>query len=236
MCQKITATGQFARVKQCRAENITIGVEITPCGPQPKHNNMTIAATGWELTPFTLCYWRGNLININGIPHELRNNSWEKVASNITLDALHMIHSFLSEDDNSYTYISQTNPMYNNDEPAHVNIMADILAITNERNQRTEWSYNPDVSEVLVTGTEHSFLPDMAKWMQIFKILGLVAVVAGGLYMFLGCCGGAACILNIIPFIIVCCCWKNQKRPTDNPDRERRRTDDIELQQQEPMV
>ena len=68
-------------------------MESSPCGPQPRWNNFTIAATGWELTPATNCYWKDNMININGIPHEYLDETWQELTGKITLGTLTLVHT-----------------------------------------------------------------------------------------------------------------------------------------------
>ena len=99
MFQKIATAGQFAIEKQCKIQQVNISMEMTECGPQPRWNNWTIAATGWELTPASNCYWRDNIINIKGTPHEYHDNHWQEVQGTITVSALKLIHSFQADAD-----------------------------------------------------------------------------------------------------------------------------------------
>ncbi|KAK4045722.1 hypothetical protein OUZ56_033604 [Daphnia magna] len=68
-CSKLIATGESISVYQCSPKNSKITTEITSCGPQPKLGDYTLDTEGWELTPYTPCYWHRNFVNFNGRAH-----------------------------------------------------------------------------------------------------------------------------------------------------------------------
>ncbi|KZR96101.1 Uncharacterized protein APZ42_009755, partial [Daphnia magna] len=84
-CSKLIATGESISVYQCSPKNSTITTEITSCGPQPKLGDYTLDTEGWELTPYTPCYWHKNFVNINGRAHFYKNSSWHPIVPGVII-------------------------------------------------------------------------------------------------------------------------------------------------------
>ena len=208
-CQKITAVGQFAKVKQCKAQTINITMETTPCGPQPRWNNWTIVATGWELTPSTKCYWRDNLVNINGIPHEYRDGVWQELTGKITLSTLKLVHSVKENIDNSYLYHTETvNPNYGPD-PDHINVMADILSVMHEDRESNRWNnYQPQIHKLLVRERDRESVSYFSTWIDYAKYTALSVTIAGGFWVTCVSCGGASWLGSLIMAML---CYRRRK-------------------------
>ena len=223
ICQKIIRTGQFAIVKQCKPQQVNISMVMTECGPQPRWKNWTIAATGWELTPASACYWRDNIINIRGTPYEYRNNHWTKLSGTITVNALKLIHSFDAEADLTYMYNPQTKDTHGQDAD-HINVMADIISIMHENKDTSQWNNAPEIHRLLVKNQEIHNVPYLSSWIHYFKIIGLTTAIAGGLYLFF-IIGGAMCIKICIQYLMFIICSK-QARSITNEQEET-----IELQE-----
>ena len=222
VCQKIAAVGQIAKVKQCKAQTINITMENTPCGPQPRWNNWTIAATGWELTPSTNCYWRDNLVNINGKPHEYRDGTWQELTGKITLGTLKLVHAFKENIDNSYLYHTKIlNPNYGPD-PDHINVMADILSVMHEDKGHNRWDNNhPQIHKLLVRGQDRESVSYFSTYIDYAKYIGLSVTLAGGFWVTCVYCGGASC-LGSICMAMLCSRRRrsNRRRRSPNADQE----------------
>jgi hypothetical protein len=48
MCQRLKMYGDYFLVQQCKLENISVGMEKTKCGPEPKFKNYTIGKDGFS--------------------------------------------------------------------------------------------------------------------------------------------------------------------------------------------
>ncbi|KAK4037842.1 hypothetical protein OUZ56_029868 [Daphnia magna] len=98
-CSKLIATGESISVYQCSPKNSTITTEITSCGPQPKLGDYTLDTEGWELTPYNLCYWHKNFVNINGRAHFYKNSSWQPIVPSVRIQGHSLINTLPYEID-----------------------------------------------------------------------------------------------------------------------------------------
>ncbi|KAK4027614.1 hypothetical protein OUZ56_016662 [Daphnia magna] len=98
-CSKLIATGESISVYQCSPKNSTITTEITSCGPQPKLGDYTLDTEGWELTPYTPCYWHKNFVNINGRAHFYKNSSWHPIVPGVIIQGHSLINTLPYEID-----------------------------------------------------------------------------------------------------------------------------------------
>ncbi|XP_045023766.1 uncharacterized protein LOC123468199, partial [Daphnia magna] len=98
-CSKLIATGESISVYQCSPKNSTITTEITSCGPQPKLGDYTLDTEGWELTPYTPCYWHKNFVNINGRAHFYKNSSWHPIVPGVIIQGHSLINTLPYEVD-----------------------------------------------------------------------------------------------------------------------------------------
>ncbi|XP_045024045.1 LOW QUALITY PROTEIN: uncharacterized protein LOC116933309, partial [Daphnia magna] len=98
-CSKLIATGESISVYQCSPKNSTITTEITSCGPQPKLGDYTLDTEGWELSPYTPCYWHKNFVNINGRAHFYKNSSWHPIVPGVIIQGHSLINTLPYEID-----------------------------------------------------------------------------------------------------------------------------------------
>ncbi|KZR96583.1 Uncharacterized protein APZ42_009003, partial [Daphnia magna] len=71
----------------------------TSCGPQPKLGDYTLDTEGWELTPYTPCYWHKNFVNINGRAHFYKNSSWHPIVAGVIIQGHSLINTLPYEID-----------------------------------------------------------------------------------------------------------------------------------------
>ena len=156
------------------------------------------------------------MVNINGIPYEHREGMWSKITSNLTVNALHLIHSFNETIDNSNMYDGRDiNPAYDRSEPDHANIMADIIAVMNERN-------SPGEVTIIKTKQEDDAVDNLLpfkEWIGYVALTGIIfLMITGCLY-----CGGGTLLTNAIPCLLLCYCARaGVRRRQYRPDVESR--------------
>ena len=121
------------QVDICKEKKIGITTKITQCGPQPKFDDW-LGIQYQKLVPFQYCYWTVKYVNFNGEFYNYHTGSWERTKSNLNIKTVTMIKSFPQIEDDSYYYDSQkNNPANHQNQPNHADIVADIIAVMNER-------------------------------------------------------------------------------------------------------
>ncbi|KAK4007541.1 hypothetical protein OUZ56_012699 [Daphnia magna] len=153
-CMNVQAQGETVLLKQCRAIRITFATETTSCGPQPRFKNFTIATNGWELAPYSPCYWRDHYVNFNGRHHVYRNGTWKKAEATLLQPERDLPTSFRYDDDNTHDYEPQVNPAYVGITTSHMNIIADLAPAMAEQSMKTGINTSTAMRNVIVTAEE----------------------------------------------------------------------------------
>ncbi|KAK4013591.1 hypothetical protein OUZ56_026144 [Daphnia magna] len=136
-CMNLQAQGETVLLKQCRAIGITFATEMTSCGPQPRFKNFTISTNGWELAPYSPCYWRDHYVNFNGRYHVYRNGTSKKAEATLLQPEWDLPTSFRYDDGNTHDYEPQANPAYDGITTSHMNIIAYLAAAMEEQSMKT---------------------------------------------------------------------------------------------------
>ncbi len=132
ICTKLSACGETLAALKCETKTVNFATELTKCGPQPRFGNFTINLDGWELVPYSPCYWTTGYVNFNGDPFAYRNNTWTRIEPEIMIPQTDLATAFRYEDVNFFEYQPRSNPAYTDASLGHMNILADIVASMNE--------------------------------------------------------------------------------------------------------
>ena len=170
-CMNLQAQAETVLLRQCRAIRITFTTETTSCGPQPRFKNFTIATNGWELAPFSPCYWRDHYVNFNGKHHVYRNGTWKKAEATLLQPDRDWPTSFRYDDDNTHDYEPQVNPAYDGLTTSHMNIIADLAAAMAEQNMKIGINSSAAMRNILITAEEKAGITSFTSWWEIFKII-----------------------------------------------------------------
>jgi hypothetical protein len=131
-CSRLVPIGATARLEFCQANIVSLSVEHTSCGPQPKiSDNLTVNINGFETAKLINCYHKGNLVNLNEYPYTFQDGAWVKLPQTIPLNSEGFISKFAFEADNSLETFMKMDP-YFVDVSDQISVLADIVGIINE--------------------------------------------------------------------------------------------------------
>ncbi|EFX74023.1 hypothetical protein DAPPUDRAFT_109336 [Daphnia pulex] len=131
-CTKLSAFGKTVLAITCKVRNVSFAAEVTNCGPQPKFEKYTINRDGWELVPFSPCYWSVGFINFNDKPYAYSNGTWRPIVAQVVVPTQTLAHSFRYNEVKYFDYVHQSNPAYNDALLDSMNVLADIVSTIND--------------------------------------------------------------------------------------------------------
>jgi hypothetical protein len=144
-----------------------------------------------SIRKFSVCYHKGNLLNLNGQPYSYIDNEWEKVEQKIPPSNKGFVNSFAYTADNSLeTFIHMDASNINVAD--QVSTLADITAVINEH-QPDSVIRRPHASSALLAAHEkenRSLLQQIATWVSYFG--GITFAIATAMLLFKICGGQTA--------------------------------------------
>ncbi|KAK4007622.1 hypothetical protein OUZ56_012776 [Daphnia magna] len=222
-CMNLPAQGETVLLKQCRAIRITFATETTNCGPQPGFKNFTIATNGWELAPYSPCFWRDHYVNFNGRHHVYRNGTWKKAEATFLQPEQDLPTSFRYDDDNTRDYEPQANPAYDGITTSHMNIIADLAVAMAEQSMKTGINSSTAMRNMIVTAEEKTGITSYMSWWETFKIimffigLAIISTIAFKILRW----------FSVFKIIWSCCCTLKYLNKTTHRRNRRREMMDI---------
>ena len=192
-CTKLSAFGKTVMAISCKVRNVTFSAEMTSCGPQPKFEKYTINRDGWELVPFSPCYWAVGFVNFNDQPYAYSNGSWKKIEATVVVPTQTLAHSFRYNEVKYFDYVHQSNPAYNDALLDSMNVLADIASTINDHSAGNFTpSHLPKTNNILVNADELSVFPDWisnVKKYFIITVVIIIVVIILRVCVACGCCG-----------------------------------------------
>ncbi|EFX63573.1 hypothetical protein DAPPUDRAFT_119105 [Daphnia pulex] len=191
-CTKLSAFGKTVLAITCKVRNVSFAAEVTNCGPQPKFEKYTINRDGWELVPFSPCYWSVGFINFNDKPYAYSNGTWRPIVAQIVVPTQTLAHSFRYNEVKYFDYVHQSNPAYNDALLDSMNVLADIVSTINDHSAGNFTpSHVPRTTNILVNAEELSVYPDWIVKIKKYFLLAVVIIIAIILiriFIACGCC------------------------------------------------
>jgi hypothetical protein len=191
-CTKLSAFGKTVLAITCKVRNVSFAAEVTNCGPQPKFEKYTINRDGWELVPFSPCYWSVGFINFNDKPYAYSNGTWRPIVAQIVVPTQTLAHSFRYNEVKYFDYVHQSNPAYNDALLDSMNVLADIVSTINDHSAGNFTpSHVPRTTNILVNAEELSVYPDWIEKIKKYFLLAVVIIIAIILiriFIACGCC------------------------------------------------
>ncbi|KAI9553725.1 hypothetical protein GHT06_021661 [Daphnia sinensis] len=185
ICSRLNGFGQAMTLQQCEPRRILLSAKETKCGFQPlftySENNCTIGTDGWSIHPYSDCFWKTPLININGYPHAWEHNDtngdWVKQDATIHTPNLDLIAEFEELHLNNFDYTLKRHPAHNILEMEQLNILNELVGKLQEGEPKS-------LSDIIVTEEQDNKIGNMFSWFDTLKIISIATI---GFILFLIC-------------------------------------------------
>ncbi len=145
-CSRLKPNGVDLIVQQCKEMNVTVRGEKTKCGYEPRFDSYTIGRDGFSLHPFQECFWKDEIINLNG-----QSYSWSETTENFTLvhptyhlATINLQEKFQEINDNELEYQLLQHKAYETSEFEQQNVLNELITRIHEEdgNSISELSLN----------------------------------------------------------------------------------------------
>ncbi|KAK4017537.1 hypothetical protein OUZ56_032949 [Daphnia magna] len=185
ICTRLQGFGQAMTLQQCETKRIFISAKESKCGFQPfftyEDKNCTIGVDGWSIHPYSDCFRKTHLVNLNGFHHTWEHNStdgeWVKQKASIHMPNLDLITEFEELHLNDFDYSLKSHPAHETMEMEQLNILNDLVGLMQESNSKS-------ISDIVMLEKQDNPLGTMFSWFNTLKILILSII---GFIIFIVC-------------------------------------------------
>ena len=164
LCSRLKPNGVHLIVQQCKEMNVTIRGQKTKCGYEPQFDIYTIGRDGYSLHPFQECFWKDQIINLNG-----QSYSWNSTFENYTLvyptyhlATINLQEKFPDIDDNELEYQFMQHKAYETSEFEQQNVLNELITRIHEEN-------GASVSELMLNKHAESRFWSLSNWTTSLK-------------------------------------------------------------------
>jgi len=176
-CSRLQGLGQSLLLQECVKQKVTVSAKETKCGFQPftvyKNNNYTIGMDGWSLHPFSKCFWKSNLINLNGKTyhweHSNNTSDWIEQTPNIHTPNLNLISSFDEIPLNDYDFSLKGHPAHSIADLEQLNVLNDLIG-------HIEDSSSNSLSQLVMSEKQENKLSTMSSWLDGLKVIAFTTI------------------------------------------------------------
>jgi hypothetical protein len=171
-CSRLKPNGVHLIVQQCKEMNVTVRGEKTKCGYEPRFDSYTIGRDGFSLHPFQECFWKDQIINLNG-----QSYSWNETTENFTLvhptyhlATINLQEKFPNIDDNELEYQFLQHKAYETSEFEQQNVLNELITRIHEEG-------GDSVSELTLNKHAESRFWSLSNWTTSLKTSLISATV-----------------------------------------------------------
>jgi hypothetical protein len=172
ICSRLKPNGVHLIIQQCEAKNVTIRGQKTKCGFEPRFDNYTVGRDGYSLHPFQECFWKDQIINLNG-----HSYSWNSTSENYTrvyptyhLATINLQQKFPDLDDNELEYQLLQHKAYETSEFEQQNVINELITRIHEDNGES-------ISEITLNKHAESRFWSLSNWTTSLKTSLISATV-----------------------------------------------------------
>jgi hypothetical protein len=159
-------------IQQCEAKNVTIRGQKTKCGFEPRFDNYTVGRDGYSLHPFQECFWKDQIINLNGHSYSWNNTSenYTRVYPTYHLATINLQQKFPDLDDNELEYQLLQHKAYETSEFEQQNVINELITRIHEDNGES-------ISEITLNKHAESRFWSLSNWTTSLKTSLISATV-----------------------------------------------------------
>ncbi|EFX65165.1 hypothetical protein DAPPUDRAFT_117510 [Daphnia pulex] len=172
LCSRLKPNGMNLIMQQCKAMNITIRGEKTKCGYEPRFDIYTIGRDGYSLHPFQECFWKDQIVNLNG-----QSYSWNSTFENYTLiyptyhlATINLQEKFQEINDNELEYQLLQHKAYETSEFEQQNVLNELITRIHEEDGNS-------ISELTLNKHAESRFWSISNWTTSLKTSLILATV-----------------------------------------------------------
>jgi hypothetical protein len=172
LCSRLKPNGVNLIMQQCKVMNITIRGEKTKCGYEPRFDIYTIGRDGYSLHPFQECFWKDQIVNLNG-----QSYSWNSTFENYTLvyptyhlATINLQEKFQEINDNELEYQLLQHKAYETSEFEQQNVLNELITRIHEEDGNS-------ISELTLNKHAESRFWSISNWTTSLKTSLISATV-----------------------------------------------------------
>ena len=177
-CSRLQGLGQSLLLQECTKQRLNITAIETSCGFQPftiyNGINYTIGTDGWSLHPYSPCFWKTHLVNLNGKTHHwvhtTQKNDWVELKPNIHTSNIKLISQFDEIHLKDYDFNIHSHPAHKISDLEQLNVLNDLIG-------RIQDASSNSISNLVMNTKKESKIINLFSWTKTLKIV--VSVIVG---------------------------------------------------------
>jgi hypothetical protein len=183
ICSRIQGLGQSLLLQECERVQVFVTAQETKCGYQPftvyNNKNYTIGTDGWSIHPFSNCFWKSNLINLNGKTyhweHNVTQSGWVEQVPTIHTPNLNLVSEFQELPLNDFDYALKGHPAHSTADLERLDVLTELIG-------RIEETHDNSLAGMIMSEKQDTKFGDMFSWTDylktiIFATIGFVVFI-----------------------------------------------------------
>ncbi len=176
-CSRLQGMGQSLMLQECTKKETTVTAVETTCGFQPliTYNsiNYTIGTDGWSLHPYSSCFWKSQLVNLNGKSYHWEFNStfgdWVEQIPNVHSHTLDLIAEFDQLPLKDFDFELKAHPAHETSNLEQMNILNELMGKIQE-------SRSNALSQFVMSESQDNSIGNLFSWTYALNIIVIVII------------------------------------------------------------
>jgi hypothetical protein len=172
ICSRLLGLGQSLLLQECEKVHVFVTAKETKCGYQPlavyNNKNYTIGTDGWSIHPFSNCFWKSNLVNLNGKTYHWEYNNthsgWIEQVPTIHTPNLNLVSEFQELPLKDFDYALKSHPSHSTADLERLNVLNELIGRIEETNDNS-------LAGMVMSEKQDNKFGDMFSWTDYLKII-----------------------------------------------------------------